>query len=227
MKSLTIIEQADSNQFTFYDNHMGTIIRSVEGFEFATVRQSIDDVAGPYGATYITSKFGTRQCSLSGDLIGSNVFTLRQTLLKALRQTGTIKLIKFTTYDDIDLQFEAEVIKMVSPYNHGVHSYMINFLAPDWRFYSQILQSFDLVQTILQGGTSIPAIIPMGFPVPTDPSTAMNNIITNGGNEVTDPIFTITGPGTNFTVENVTTGKSFILTTALDPGDGFRTSCHQ
>lgn len=219
MKIITITEQQDGNAFTFYDNSLGTILRAFEGFEYADVRESIDDVAGPYGSTYITSKFGRRRISISGDLVSSDVFTLRQSLSKALRQTGIMKLVKFTTYDDLNLQCEAEVVKVTNPYTHKVHSFLIEMIAPDWRFYSQELMSQDVGQTLVVGGTSIPATIPMGFPVPSDPETEINNIINNMGNEVTDPVFTIHGPGTNFTIGNITTGEEFVLTTVLTNTD--------
>ena len=215
MRMLTIIEQSTGDLFTFYDNNLGTIIRKMEGFEYADVIPSIDDVAGPYGATYITSKHGVRRCSIEGDLISEDVYEVRRRLLNALRQTGTIKLIKFTTYDSLDLQFEAEVVKVLNPYTHKVHSYLIEFKAPDWRFYSQTLKTYDLTQTVLRAGASIPASIPWAIPASTDPMTELNNIIINEGNETTDPVFTITGPGTEFTITNQTTNQSLVLDRTL------------
>ncbi len=120
---LTVTEQLDNNSFSFYDNKFGTIMRSFEGFEYASVRDSIDDVAGEYGAVYITSKHGRRVVSWGGDLLSDvnyTVFQRRMLLSKALRQTGMMKLIKFTTYDGLELQFEAEITKYLNAYNHSV-----------------------------------------------------------------------------------------------------------
>lgn len=219
MKNLTIIEQLDGNQFTFYDNRLGSILNGFEGFEYPTVRPSIDDVAGEYGAVYVNSKYGTRRAAVRGDLVSDDVFGDRRLLLKALRQTGEIKLIKFQTYDDLLLQFEAEVIKVANPYTHKVHSFLIELLAPDWRFYSQEQQAFLIDRTYLAGGTSIPAIIPMSFPLSTNPETQINSIVTNAGSEVTDPEFLIDGPGEDFTIRNVTTDKEFTLATVLGATD--------
>jgi len=215
MKRITITEQSDNNSFTLYDNNLGSILREFEGFEFADVKYSIDDVAGPYGSTYITSKFGRRRLSLKGDLVGNNIFENRRLLFKALRQTGLMKLFTFTTYDDLNLQFEGEVVRMINPYTHKIHEYLIEIIAPDWRFYSQTLKSFDMSQTVIQGGAAIPAIIPMSIPLNTDPETQVNNIVTNEGSEITDPIFTITGPGTGFTIRNETLDKEIVLSTVL------------
>jgi hypothetical protein len=217
MKQITILEQLNGDYFTLYDNAQGSTLNDFEGFEYATVVPSIDELAGDYGAVYINSKHSTRRLSIKGDLISSDVFTLRRTLLKALRQTGTIKLLSFITYDNLLLQTEAEVVKMTNPYNHSVHSFLIEFLAPDWRFYSQELHSVNLPKTIVSGGASIPfPTIPLSIPISVDATTL--HIITTAGNEATDPVFTITGPGENFIIENVTAGKQFILDYTLTSG---------
>lgn len=219
MKNLTIIEQQDWNLFTFYDNALGTILREFDGFEYADVRESIDDVAGPYGSVYVNSKFGRRRVAIQGDLVSSDVYAKRRLLSKALRQTGVMKLVKFTTYDDLHLQFECEVVKVVNPYTHKIHTFLIEMIAPDWRFYSQILSSHDVGQTTIGGGASIPATIPWAIASSISSETDVSNIITNNGNETTDPIFTITGPGTSFLVRNETTEKEFTLSTTLEEGD--------
>lgn len=220
MKNITILDQLDSTKkFTFYDNDLGTILRSFEGFEYATVRESIDDVAGTTGAIYINSKFGRRRLAFIGDLIGTDVFLKRRQLVTVLRQTGTIKLIKFTTYDDLALQCEAEVVKYGNPYNHQVHTFLIELIAPDYRFYSQELFSQNLDQTILQGGASIPSAVPMLIPLSTTPETELQKIVTSNGTEATDPTFTITGPGDTFIIGNETSGKEFTLNLVLDSDD--------
>lgn len=219
MKSLTIIEQQSGNQFTLYNSKLGSILRSFEGFEYPEVRVSIDDVAGPYGSVYITSKFGTRRMGIIGDLVSSDVFALRRNLLTVLRQTGVIKLIKFTTYDDMELQCEAEVTDFSNPYTHAVHTFKIELKSPDWRFYSQEEIVREIAQTSVRGGASIPTAIPMSFTLPSSGETDLGNIVVNSGNETTDPVFTITGPGTNFIVGNTTNDTEFTLNYALSEGD--------
>jgi hypothetical protein len=184
MKQIKITDQDTSQSFTFYDNSVGTILRSFDGFEYPEVLSSIEDVAGKGGAYYVNSKFGRRRLSFQGDLVGSNKFTQRRELLAVLRQRGTIKLFEITTYDDLELQFEAEIIRLTMPYTHQIHSFLFELQAPDWRFYSQTEdnESFDADDEIT---------------------------INNGGTELTDPIFTITGPANGIEIENITTGESF------------------
>lgn len=220
MKIIKVTEQQSGNYFTFYDNYLGSILREFEGFEYPETKVAIDDVAGNYGSVYITSKFGRRRFAIKGELISDDVFSLRHTLQKATRQTGQLKLVQFTTYDDRLLQCEAEVVKVNMPYTHRIHTYLIEFIAPDWRFYSQELVTREMAVSTIMGGTSIPfTLIPVSLDATPPTESEITNIIINDGNEVTDPIFRITGPGTDFTIQNITSGKTLLLTDTLIADD--------
>jgi hypothetical protein len=182
MKNLSITH--NSTTFSFSDVDSTTILRKFEGFDYPETIPVVEDIAGEGGALYITSKFGRRMITIVGDLIGSSVFTNRRTLGSVLRQNGTLKLFKFTTYDNLTLQCEAEITKYLNQYNHSVHTFMIEAVAPDWRLYSQTLESVDVDD---------------------------EEEITNNGNEQSPPIIRLSGVGTCWTVENETTGKSFII----------------
>lgn len=209
MKQITIIN-ADGNEFTFYDNLNNTILRSFEGFEYPSVRESIEEVAGDKSAVHVNSIFGKREFSFIGDLIGNDVFTLRQSVLDALG-IGSLKTIKFTTYDDLELQCEAILVDYKNPYNHSIHTFELSFISPDWRFFTQTEYEFTSGPTVVHGGAAIPANIPLSLTtVELD-----ENCITNNGSEITDPIFTIHGPGTLFRVINQDTGEEFTITQTL------------
>jgi len=193
MKQIKITDQDTDQTFTFYDNSNGTILRSFDGFEYPEVLASIEDVAGIGGAHYVNSKFGRRRMSFQGDLVGADKFSQRRDLLSVLRQRGTMKLFDVTTYDDLTLEFEAEIIRLTMPYTHQVHGFLFELQAPDWRFYSQTedTESFDANDEIT---------------------------ITNDGTELTEPTFTITGPGTGIEVANVSTGEDFQIS-SLSAGE--------
>jgi phage-related protein len=191
MKSITILDESNNLSFTFYDNLNGSILREFEGFEFSDVNSVIEEVASN-GAFFSNSKFGKRRVSWTGDLISDAVFTLRRTLLKVLRQTGEMKLIKFTTYDDLALQFYADIVKLLNPYTNSIHTFLIEAVAPDWRFYSQTLNELTIES---------------------------DETLQNAGNENTEPTLIINGPGSGFTVENVTTGESFYIDYTLLEGE--------
>jgi hypothetical protein len=202
MKQITIINQ-NSDEFTFYDNNNGTIIRTFEGFEYPIVRESIEDVSGEKSAVYMASYFGRRQISFTGDLLGSNVFQLRHNLLKVL--DDGLKTVKIVTYDDLELQFEAQLDSISNPYTHQIHTFTIKMSIPNYRLYSQDEYDLEIHPFRIYGGIAIPAIVPFEWEGgSTEPST-----ITNAGNEQSEPIFTIYGPGTYFKVKNITTGEYF------------------
>lgn len=185
MKQIKITDQDTSESFTFYDNANGTILRSFDGFEYPEVLASIEDVAGKGGAHYINSKFGRRRMSFQGDLVGDK-FTQRRELLTVARQRGTMKLFEVTTYDDLLLRFEAEIIRLTMPYTHQIHSFLFELQSPDWRLFSQTEEN----EIVTVGGS---------------------DTITNDGTELTDVIFTITGPGTSINIENLSSGESFSI----------------
>lgn len=184
MKQLKITDVTNNKSFTFYDNSNGVIMREFEGWEYAAPIVSIEDVAGARSAVFVNSKFGRRRVSFIGDLVDEAVFTQRRQMLAAMRQGAGLKLIEATTYDDLLIRFYAEVTKVVAKYTHQIHTYLIELTAPDWRFYSQTLNS-DTVA----------------------PSSTVD--MENGGTEITPGIFTITAPGNDITVTNLTTGEEF------------------
>jgi len=206
MKQITILNQEDLNEFTFYDNSNNIILRSFEGFEYPRVRESIEEVSGQKSAYHINSLFGSREISFTGDLIGDTVFTLRRSLLNCLGM-GSLKLLKFTTYDDLELQCEGELVSLNNPYNHSIHTFNLTFIAPDYRLFSQDEYTFTTIPTTIHGGASIPTNIPMSF--------FKIAYVLNNGNEIADPIFTIHGPGTSFRVRNQTTSEEFTITETL------------
>lgn len=210
MKEITILNQIDSNQFTFFDNASDTILREFEGFEYANVRNSIEDVGGNKSAVHVNSLFGVRNFAFTGDLVGASIMTLRRSLLNCLG-IGSLKLVKFTTYDDLELQCEAELTKINNPYTQQIHTFNLKFVAPDFRFYTQELFTFTAAPTTVQGGVNIPADIPFNFTM----GGGVSNIVQNNGNEETDPFITIHGPGTSFRVINQDTGEEFTVTQTL------------
>jgi len=202
MKQITIIDQDDSNEITLYDAGEESILREFEGFEYPEVKSVIEDVAGKKSAVHVANKFGRRNMSIIGDIVGSDIFTARRNLLALLRQTGSMKLIKLTTYDDLLLQCEADITKVVAPYTHTIHNFLIEMVAPDWRFYSQTEH--------------------------TNLSADSSQVINNAGTERTEPVFRIYGPFTSVTLINNSNAEEFTLeygVYGVDEGDYIEVDC--
>jgi hypothetical protein len=214
---MQIIATSGANTFTFDDLSTGVVIQSFEGFEYPSVRQIIDDYVGRDGAQFLDSKFGRRALAWSGEFLGgnnANMWKLRRDFLNVIKQGAMVNL-KFTTYDGIPLQVDGIVAKFVAPYSMSVNAYMVEVICPDWRFSGQSLLEVNTGTVDFVGGETIPATLPSTLVVGSTTLTSA----TNPGNERSTPVFRIYGPGTNFTVQNATTGKLFLLSFTLQTGE--------
>lgn len=189
MKSIKITELTKTKSFTITGNQIGQL----EGWEYPTVISAIDDVPGNKGALYINSKFGRRSFSIQG-LIKGQDWADRITMGLALRQTGTLKKLEFTTLNDLLLQSYVEVMSLDYKYSKQDMAFLIELVAPDPRFFSQTLHDTEF-----------------------DNSDTKN--VTNAGNEITCPSFKLTGAGTNWVVTNNTTGESFTIARTISGTD--------
>lgn len=189
MKVIKITETTKGKYFEITGGQIGKL----EGWEYPTVISVIDDIPGNKGALYINSKFGRRRFSILG-YVKEQDFTDRINMGLALRQTGVLKTMTFTTLDDKTLQAYVEVLGFEHKYNKGGGSFLIDMVAPDPRFYSQTLNDTTF-----------------------DNSDTKN--VTNAGNEITNPSFKLSGAGSNWTITNNTTGKSFVINRSITGTD--------
>ena len=118
----------------------------------------------------------------------------RVTMGLALRQTGVLKTMTFTTLDNLALQAYVEVLSLDYKYHKLSAPFLIELVAPDPRFYSQTLHD-----TLF------------------DNSDTKN--VTNAGNEITGIKFKLSGAGSNWVITNNTTGKTFTLARSITGSD--------
>ena len=189
MKVIRITETTKSKYFEITGNQIGTL----EGWEYPTIISAIDDIPGNKGALYINSKFGRRRFSIEG-YIPSQTLAQRIAMGLALRQTGTIKTMTFTTLNSLTLQAYVEVLSLDYKYSNKCTSFLIELVAPDPRFYSQTLHDTEL-------------------------DDSDSKVITNTGNEITSPSIKLLGAGANWVISNTTTGKSFTLARSISGTD--------
>lgn len=216
MIKIKVTDQLNNVSYEFFDLSESSILNGFNGFDYPSVKSVVVDIPGKIGSAMVASSYGRRIFSWNGELVASDVFAERRSMLSALRQTGEMKLIQFTTYDNLALQCEAEITKVDSPYNHKIQAFLIEAVAPDFRFYSQTLHTDSMAESQIEGGTPIPTPVPIDF----DGSTASGGLeITNAGNEDAPISFIISGPGIGFTVRNDTTQKQFRINYTLVAGD--------
>lgn len=194
-------------EYTF--EHLSDVV----GFDYSTTKLSIEDLAGDKSSEYITSKFGRRRLSWKSLLKEDKIDTIVD-LQRALRQ-GNLKTIYFNPYERMELQADIEIDRFTMPYKNGRRIMMIEAIAPDWRFYSQLQEQFNLRKTIVTGGMSIPANVPFSI----SQTITYNNNLQNTGDQETDPVFKIQGPGTKFTLRNESTNEEFVIDYTIGSGD--------
>lgn len=215
MNSITLVG-ADAT-YTF--DNTKALIQTLNGFEFYDHRPVIENVPGRDGSLFVENRAGSRRLAWEGKLIGTSLtdwLSERRELLSAIDRG--LQTVQFVTDDGLSLQVEALVDRVLLPMTsesvqHG--QYALEIVAPDWRLYGQTLHSTTTGITSLSGGTPIPTAIPLSLAT----ASIARPSVTNAGNESTPPTLTIQGPGTGFTVQNITTGEYFTLSVNLTAGD--------
>lgn len=209
------------NTFTWDGSAPGANVNRMSGFEYHSLRTVIEDTPNREGSTHISTKAGRRIFSWEGVISGSsqdNWLTRRRNLIKVL-QTDGLKTFKITTDDSLELQVDAEISDFVMDQPQEFISYgryFIQMVAPDYRFFSQDVNESTTGPTSSTGGTAIPT------PVPMDLSTTTGTprlVVNNSGTVRTDPTFRITGPGTTFVVQNITTSEQLNYNATLSSGE--------
>lgn len=198
------IQIIGNNGFTCTD------IAQPSGFEFPETRPIIEDIPAREGAIYISSMFGRRNLSWQGLIREPDIQEKRRALIRACR-VGQLKTIQFETCDGIPVQADIEVIRLLMPYRLNRSIYLIQAVAPDYRFFSQTLVTAHTFITESTGGTPVPAAVP----APIGGGSSIDFFVVNEGNIEASPVFTIRGPGTNFVVQNTTTGQQFTVNLTL------------
>ena len=197
----------NGNEISFDD------IGSLVGFEYPEISVISTDIPGKSGVFYVKSDYGKRRLSWRGVFraIGP---TNRRTILALT--IGALKTLKFTTCDSLSLQADIAITKILMPYRRDRSTYLIEAFAPDYRFFDQTLTNQDTAPTVSVGGITLPTVLPIDF---SNVVGVPKLTLTNSGDEPTPPTFTITGPGTNFTIQNTTNGEILQINTTITSVD--------
>lgn len=218
MKLMSISNGTDT--FDIINPNQGREVRQLSGFEFPTVSNVIEDLPSRNGSLFVSSKLRRRRLSIDGGLVTSQMSQTRRDFVKTLQNTSLLDLY-FTTNDNLALQTKVAVDRLTMPQNSKtcrVSRYLMELIAPDFRFYDQTLKTAATTVTTIPGGAPVPAAVP----APIAGGSTQSYILNNDGNYNTPPVFLIRGPGTNFIVQNITTGQSFNLNLTLSASQTVR-----
>ena len=196
---VTDVENVVSFQF---DNAIGDgcLILNPEGFEDSVAINSIEDIASRIGAKEVNSKSGRRIVSWNA-MLTCDALANRRLMLAALRRTGFLKLVEFETPDSLALRFYAYFDKLKGPYSSAINKLMmLQFSAPDPRFYSQTLHTQEIARNT-------------------------NEVVENIGTDETCPVFRINGPFTSATITNLNNDQAITITETLIAGEYIEIDC--
>ena len=205
---MTNFKVIDGSTTVNFDN-----LIKVEGFEFPSINTVYTDTPGRSGAFFVKSKYGRRRLSWQGYLTSLCEVDRRAILGFNI---GELKTLKFETGYGLALQTNIELESILMPYQKLRTPYLFEAISPDYRFYSQTLSSADTAPTTATGGVTLPTALPIDF---SNVVGVSDLTIVNAGNAYSPPTMIITGPGTNFTIQNVTTGESLIISTTITATD--------
>lgn len=183
-------------------------VGSLVGFEYPDINIVSTDIPGRSGVFFIKSDYGRRNLSFQA-LLDSGVTARRD--ISSLN-SNSLKTLKFTTCDNLSLQTEIAIKRISMPYSEQRSIALVEAFAPDYRFYSQTLTDVDTAPTVSTGGVTLPTSLPIDF---SNVTGVPKLTLTNNGDEPSPPNFVITGPGTNFTIQNVTSGGILQINTTI------------
>lgn len=210
-----------------WDQNVATI-QELTGVGLPDIRTSYAVKSQQDGAVATGYRYGARFIGLKGHLKSSSgtpaaYLAERQELIYALRPT----LIEGHTLTFTLITGDTRTIRYCRP-TDGPFDFAGGEPSVNWNSYALIFRAdfpffegteTDSTQsvTVISGGMAIPAVVPA--PMSGSSSSSPYGSYTNAGNAPAYPVFTITGPGTNFTVTNRTNGQEFVISTTLDVGE--------
>lgn len=224
-----MIDSIEYNGFTFDTDNAS--IQGVFGNGFPTIVATEEAKSQQAGAVPTGYQYRSRTFGWGGDISDSSVSNYlaeRNSLATALNlQNQPIEGLEMTFNLITGDAWTMKEVRLVDsnldfPENEPSriwNSYQVTFRATRPFFLGTETDETQQV-TSSAYGVVVPAPVPapltstVASSSPTDPLT-----VTNNGSANAHPVFTITGPGTNFTISNSTTGHSMTIETTKAAGE--------
>jgi len=224
-----MISAIEYNGYTF--NTTNADIESVSGIGFPDIRATEQNTSEQDGSIPTSYRFGSRTFGWTGHLTDTTAalyLAERDDLMGALNlQNQPVEGLTMTftliTGDTRTLR-ETRLVGAVLDFPDGEPSIIWNSYALTFRssfgFFEGTETDGDQQITVSSGGTAVPSPVPSPLSGTVTVSSGTDPLtVTNAGNANAYPVFTITGPGTTFTISNLTTGHSLTLDKTLIAGD--------
>lgn len=214
-----MIEGVRIGDITFNDNP-NYWITGVQGLEVPRTRLASYNLAGEHFGYHVNAFYSKRRFSLDGTVVGDTVadfMARRRALQSALDILDGERPIVFTLAGGQEVQLDAVLVSLDFPLRAGfvnAGDFHAEFEAsfPFLRGLTQYTQAFVLASG---GGGAVPATVPMTLAA----DSGGKIFVTNGGNGVAYPTARISGPVTNPSLRNATTGEEIRLDITLAVGE--------
>lgn len=201
-----------------------TLRRGIQGLEFFTLQNEDERVPQSFVSRRVANwgigRVVTFPVTIKGSTI-SQVIANRQALAQSLYPNqGQSVTTLIHMQNDVVYRLEGKLESFDAPMDRrNFNRATIAIKCDDSRIFSQSVNSQNVGILGIGGGVIIPTVVP--FSIGSGGSTG---IVTNTGNVEASPTFIVRGPGTNFLVQNLTTGKSFRIGR---PGNDFTLTSSQ
>lgn len=217
----------DGTVVTFNDdsdpNNVG-MLTEITGFDSPDVRENADDLVQMDGGIHGDFFYGRRPITMTGKITSFGGNTAQRNLLmtRLMQATNAMRndaFLQWTPDGSVSQQFIGLRRQQPLRITEGwIKQFQISMVAADPRIYSTVLhqQSVTSDTAGASGGFSLP----LSFNISFGPAVVTGQtFVENQGNAETFPVYTITGPGTNPSVYNATTGKALSFIYSLGAGE--------
>lgn len=205
------IQAADGTSITFNDG-AGLILEEVTGFDSPDVRQNVSTLPEQDFAVAGAFYYGARPVTLRGKITNQASAAVRNVLVASLQQASrglrqdTTILSAPSGMPTMQVTGRVQNLRITGGY---VKDFLISFVCADGRIYSQAIHQTSGAGQAATSGAGFPLVFPVDFGGGSGATVTVT--VTNAGNFDAPPVVRVSGPLTNPTVRNTTSGYSWYL----------------
>lgn len=220
-----VLTNADGSRCVFNNqadaDYVGALT-DLSGFDSPDVRESADDLVQQDGGIHGDFFYGRRPITLSGIILNpSSADDRNQKWTKLQRASNAMRADAVLSWQLAGGEQQFMSVRRQQPLRLSggwQKEFQLSMVAADPRVYSQALNSnnVNLSGGGGSGGFAFDASFSLAFGLAVVSGQMM---LTNAGDFTTYPVFVITGPVTNPTIQNFTLGRTLYLTYSLAAGE--------
>jgi hypothetical protein len=208
----------DGTQAVFNDptdtNYVG-VLSSISGLDSPEIRESAEELVGMDGGVHGDFYYGRRPIVLEGLLLNpASVVDRNQRADRLHRASDALRADATLAWQAEGMAEQSIRVRRHQPLRmEGTwqKSYQLALVAEDPRIYSFVTNSVQVLAEIL-GGSDIGRGYDRTYDIDYGPANPNGQVLaTNAGTTLTYPVLTVTGPGTNPSISNLTTGETLYL----------------